>query len=151
MTMSELDGICHDKHASINIDIKTRERLQTYLLEKAPRGQGYSAFIEQALDIFGADKADGSKSYGIGVWEDYPDIDEPMVDGYIQLTDEAKESLEASLARFTSDGVIIRSAVIERSDPPRIYTPGGVFRTIVETSDDEELRALWEGVDKPVA
>lgn len=53
--MSELDGICHEKHVPINIDVKTRERLMAYLLEKAPRGQGYSAFIEEALDHVGAD------------------------------------------------------------------------------------------------
>ena len=56
--MSYLDGICHEKHAPINIDSRTRERLGKYLLEKAPRGQGYTALIEEALDRVGADRND---------------------------------------------------------------------------------------------
>lgn len=48
--MSELDGICHDKHEPINIDSKVRDRLNEYLYNRAPRGMGFSDFITRALN-----------------------------------------------------------------------------------------------------
>lgn len=48
--MSELDGTCHEVHEPINIDSGTRDRLRAFLVSpEAPRGMGYSAFIEWAL------------------------------------------------------------------------------------------------------
>lgn len=49
--MSELDGICHEKHEPINIDAEVRERLRAFLMRPdAPRGMGYSAFLTWALN-----------------------------------------------------------------------------------------------------
>lgn len=54
-TKDNLDGTCHQKHEPINIDSRTRARLRSYLFNRGPRGQGYSAFIEEALDRVNAD------------------------------------------------------------------------------------------------
>lgn len=44
----------HGPHVPINIGSKTRDRLRTYLMNEAPRGQGFTGFIDAALDALEA-------------------------------------------------------------------------------------------------
>jgi len=44
-----------DVRVPINIKPATKERLYRYLMDEAPRGMGYSAFIDRALDVAAPD------------------------------------------------------------------------------------------------
>jgi len=134
----------------IQIEKPTVSRLQQYLLDKAPRGQGYSGFIEHALDVAGADRTDDAHLYHILVRETEPDADDDaLIDGAIQLTDEQAADLEAKLERFQTEGHIGHFEVY-RDDPVQTFAVEGVYNFITGDLEhsDTALRALWEGSDE---
>jgi hypothetical protein len=136
----------------IQIRKATRERLATYLLDKAPRGQGYSDFIEQALDAALAEKTDNSHRFAIEVFEPEYDADDvPLVGGFIQLTNAEYGDLRAKLDRFEKEGVLDHYSLERAWDVPQVFAIEGVYNFITGDIDhtDDDLRALWDGTEVP--
>lgn len=88
----------------------------------------------------------------VTVWEPFYDSDDvPWVDGIIELTEDEAKDLTERLDRLSAEDIISHYELYAHEVPAPV-TVEGIFNMIAGVDGvDPQLRALWEGVDTPVA